>query len=34
MTVMKMSVADIGEFLRAEHGRWSKLAKDIGVVPE
>jgi len=24
----------LGEFLRAEHGRWSKLAKDIGVVPE
>ena len=26
--------AELGEFLRAEHGRWSKLAKDIGVVPE
>jgi len=24
----------LAEFLRAEHGRWSKLAKDIGVVPE
>src|SRR3954471_2462356 len=26
--------AELGEFLRAEHGRWSKLARDIGVVPE
>jgi tripartite-type tricarboxylate transporter receptor subunit TctC len=26
--------AELGEFLRAEHGRWSKLAKDIGVTPE
>jgi tripartite-type tricarboxylate transporter receptor subunit TctC len=26
--------AELGEFLRAERGRWSKLAKDIGVVPE
>ena len=26
--------AELGEFLRAEHGRWSRLAKDIGVVPE
>jgi tripartite-type tricarboxylate transporter receptor subunit TctC len=25
---------ELAEFLRAEHGRWSKLAKDIGVVPE
>jgi tripartite-type tricarboxylate transporter receptor subunit TctC len=24
----------LGEFLAAEHGRWAKLAKDIGVVPE
>ncbi len=24
----------LGEFLAAEHGRWAKLAKDIGIVPE
>jgi tripartite-type tricarboxylate transporter receptor subunit TctC len=24
----------LGEFLRAEHTRWAKLAKDVGVVPE
>jgi len=24
----------LGQFIDAEHGRWSKLAKDIGVVPE
>jgi len=26
--------AELGEYLRAEHVRWSKLAKDIGVVAE
>jgi len=24
----------LGQFIDAEHGRWSKLAKDIGVIPE
>jgi tripartite-type tricarboxylate transporter receptor subunit TctC len=24
----------LGQFIDAEHGRWAKLAKDIGVVPE
>ncbi len=26
--------AQLGEFLKAEHLRWAKLAKDVGVVPE
>ena len=28
------SPESMGEFLRQEHVRWSKLVKDIGVVPE
>ncbi len=28
------TISALGDFLRAEHTRWAKLAKDVGVVPE